>query len=297
MSKDYYSTLGVSKSASQDEIKKAFYKLAGQYHPDKPNGNEAKFKEVNEAYQVLSDAQKRAQYDQFGSNGPQMGGGGGSPFGGFDFSQFGGGFGNGGFEFQFGGDGNIDLNDIMSELFGGGGRRNPKGRNIEVVVQISFKDAIFGCSQTVSVPNYVDGKQDGKRDIRVDIPAGVENGMTLEMRGQGEQMASGRHGNLHLRMSVPSHKVFRKEGRNLVAEKDIKLSDAVLGGSFQLEMLDGKMITIDIPAGLQPGAVLRVRGKGVGGSGDLLIATHVQIPKKLSKEAKKAIEILQREGL
>jgi len=128
MSKDYYQTLGIPKTASPDEIKKAFYKLAAQHHPDKPTGNEAKFKEVNEAYQVLSDSQKRAQYDQFGSNGPQMGGfggGGGNPFGGFDFSQFGG----GGFEFNFGQDGSIDLNDVMSELFGGSSRRNPRGRN------------------------------------------------------------------------------------------------------------------------------------------------------------------------
>ncbi len=301
MSKDYYSILGVSKTASPDEIKKAFYKLAGQHHPDKPTGNEAKFKEVNEAYQVLSDQTKRAQYDQFGSDGPQMGGpGGGNPFGGFDFSQFQGGFGNGGFEFHFGQDGNIDLNDVMSELFGGGSRRNPRGRAIEVQTVLTFKESVFGCSKTIVVPNYVDGKQDGRRDVTIDIPAGVENGMTLQVRGEGERITvNNKNGDLHIQIRVEPHRVFRREGRNLVIDREVKLTEALLGATFSVEMLDGKNLSIDIPAGLQPGDVLRVRGRGVpirGSQGDLLVVTKIQVPKKLSKDAKKAIEVLQKEG-
>jgi len=165
---------------------------------------------------------------------------------------------------------------------------------------LSFKDSVTGVSQKIEVPNYKDGKQEGKRDVTADIPAGVEDGMVLEMRGQGEQMANGRHGNLHIRVSVTPHKLFRKEGRNLVMDKSVLLSEALLGSSFEVEMLDDKKITIDIPAGLQPGDILRVRGRGVGAkhsAGDLLIVTRIQIPKKLSKESKKAVEVLQKEGV
>src|SRR3989338_6220218 len=145
MSKDYYETLGVNKSASKDEIKKAFYKLAHKYHPDKKDGNEAKFKQVNEAYQVLSDDAKRSKYDQFGSGFENMGNAGGygqqqGGFGGFDFS----GFQNGNAEFDFG-----NLNDIFSDFFGGGGARREarRGRDISTEGQISFSDSIFGTTR------------------------------------------------------------------------------------------------------------------------------------------------------
>lgn len=152
MAKDYYETLGINKGASKDEIKKAFYKLAHKYHPDKKDGNEKKFKEVNEAYQVLSDDSKRSKYDQFGSGFENMGGFGGAQsgggFGGFDFSGASG-FGNGGAEFDFG-----NLNDIFSDFFGGGmgGRAQPRrGRDISTEIQISFSDSIFGTNRKVLI--------------------------------------------------------------------------------------------------------------------------------------------------
>ncbi len=298
---DHYKTLGIEKTATQAEIKKAFYKLAGEYHPDKPTGNEAKFKEINSAYQTLSDETKRAQYDRFGDAGSQggFGGGqGGNPFGGFDFSQFGGG--NGGFEFQFGGDGNIDLGDIMSQMFGGGGRRQPRGRTVQTRIHLTFAESIYGCERDIDVPHYRDGEQEGNRKLHISIPAGVDNGVTLEMQGEGEQMSNGRHGTLHIVVSVDRDPVFEKDGYNIVMKKTVKLTEALLGGSFQITLPNKKNISIDIPAGLSVGQILRVKGKGVDGNrahGDLLIVTEIQIPKKLSKESKKAIEVLRSEGL
>jgi molecular chaperone DnaJ len=146
MAKDYYNILGVNKKASKDEIKKAFHKLAHQYHPDKKTGDEAKFKEVNEAYQTLSDDQKRASYDQFGSAGPPQMGGGGQGFGGFDFGGFQqGGFGQEGFEF--------DLGDMFGDIFGGGSRKakNRRGNDLQTSIGLDFKESIFGVEKEIRV--------------------------------------------------------------------------------------------------------------------------------------------------
>jgi molecular chaperone DnaJ len=292
---DHYSTLGVEKNASQSDIKKAFYRLAGEHHPDKPNGNEAKFKEINNAYQTLSDETKRAQYDRFGDAGQSFGGGqsgGGNPFGGFDFS----GFGQGGFD--FGGD-NADMNDILSQMFGGG-RRTPRGRTVQTRAQLTFAQSVYGCDKEIDVPNYVDGRQDGNRKLSVKIPGGVENGMTLEMPDQGEQLTNGKNGTLHIIISVESDKTFGRDGANLIIHKSVKLTEAILGSSFDIVLPDSKKLSVDIPAGLAIGQILRVRGRGCvtqRGTGDLMIVTEIQIPKKLSKEGKKAIELLQKEGL
>ena len=286
--KDYYKTLGVEKSASADDIKKAFRKLAHQYHPDKNKGNEAagqKFKEASEAYSVLSDAQKRQQYDRFGSAG--AGGMGGNPagagyggqsggfngqsgagFGGFDFSQFtqGGGFGGQG----FGGNGQsfeFDLNDIFSEFFGGHGggaggsrgRRARRGRNIAVDVQLTFKDSIFGTERDIST---------GTEKFTVKIPPGIENGQTLRVPDKGEEGESGANGekgprgDLHVRIWVSDHKTFRKEGQHLVMDLHIKLSQALLGDTVTIDALDGAL-EVKIPHGTDNGEVLRVKGKGV----------------------------------
>lgn len=298
MSKDYYKTLGVSKNASQDEIKKAFRKLASEHHPDKKTGNEAKFKEVNEAYQTLGDEKKRAQYDQFGSAGPQFGAGGGGFQGGF------GGMnwedimrqaqGQGGAQFDFG---DIDLGDIFGAFgFGGGGMR--RGRNIQVSIRISFKESVFGVKREIEIPELRDGKQGGKKKITVDIPAGIDDGQSIRYEGLGEQITNGRAGNLLVSISVDTHKVFRKEGMHLVMDLPIKLTDAILGAEYTIETLDGKE-KVKIPTGLQMGTVLRVRGKGVQGGtfqkGDLLIRTRIAIPEKLSKKAKDLIEQLSEE--
>lgn len=298
MSKDYYKTLGIEKGASDDEIKKAFRKMAHKHHPDKKGGDEAKFKEVNEAYQTLSNPKKRQQYDQFGSTGPGGAGfnGGQGGFGGFDFSGFqqGGGF-------DFGGQ-HVDLDDILGSFFGGGGRRTPRGRDIQLNMQLSFKEAIFGVEKKISVPDLRDGQDQNKnKEITVTIPAGVENGQSLRLQGYGEQLSNGEPGNVILIISVERHSLFRREGINLVMNLDVKLTDAILGAKYEIEMLDGKKLTVKIPEGLESGQTLRVKGKGIPSgtfhTGDLYIKTNILIPNKLSKSSKKAVEDLRKEGL
>ncbi len=310
--KDYYKTLGLEKNASKDDIKKAFRKLAHEHHPDKNKGNpdsEQKFKEASEAYSVLSDDNKRAQYDRFGSAGPGgagfnggqgfnpgQGGFGGAGFGGFDFSQFQQG---GGFHFNQGGV-EFDLGDIFGDFFGGGGggRRARKGRNITVDVEISFKDSIFGTEKEVSV--------NGSK-FSIKIPGGIESGQGLRVADKGEDGAGGK-GDLIVRIWVKEHPVFRKEAFNLVMELPIKLTLALTGGSVDIETLEGNL-EVKIPAGTSHGEILRVKGKGVpyettgaifgtgGRRGDLLIVTHVEMPRKLSKKAKDLIDELKGEGI
>lgn len=290
MSKDYYKTLGVEKNATEAEVKKAFHKLAHKYHPDKKEGDEAKFKEVNEAYQVLSNKQKRAQYDQFGSAGPGAGFGGGAQggFGGFDFSGF-----------RQGGGGNVhfdgfDLNDIFSAFTGGGFQRTPRGRDYHLRTKISFQESIEGTKKTIKVSDPAGG--DGK-DLTITIPPGVERGQQLRLQGYGEQIPDGKPGSLYVELDVQPHKVFRKEGPHIVMDMPILITEAVLGAKKDIELLDGSSTAIKIPKGLQPGQILRLRGKGVAGRGDLLIVTKITIPEKLSKGQKKAIEALQKEGM
>lgn len=291
--KDYYKTLGVEKSASKEELKKAFRKLAHEHHPDKNKNNpdsEKKFKEASEAYSVLSDDSKRAQYDQFGSQGPGgagfngQGGFGGAGFGGFDFSNFARQYSSqNGQAFEF------DLGDIFGEFFGGG-RRPRRGANITVDVEISFKDSIFGIEKEITVE---------KEKLIVKIPPGIESNQGLRVPGKGEDGPAGK-GDLIVRVWVPDHKVFRKEGWNLVMELQLKLTTALLGKTVEIETLEG-MLEVKIPAGTTHNEILRVRNHGVpnerGKRGDLIIVTKVEMPKKLSKQAQKLIEELKGEGL
>ncbi|HRH26835.1 MAG TPA: molecular chaperone DnaJ [Parcubacteria group bacterium] len=357
MSKDYYQTLGVDKKASKDEIKKAFRTLAHKYHPDKKTGDDAKFKEINEAYSVLSDDQKRAQYDQFGSAGPNMGGGGfGGGFEGFDFSQFTQG-GNGGFEFDFG--------DIFGDVFGGGSRRQAKrGRDISIDIELSFEDSIFGVERTVllnkvskcdtcsgsgaekgteqttctkcngkgsvrevkrtffgqfesqatcdnchgtgKVPKVKCGACNGngvykkESEIKVKIPAGIDNGEMIRLSGAGEAISGGQSGDLYIKIYVKKHPVFRKEDVNLVMDLPVKLTDALIGSEVSIKTLDGE-ISLRVPEGLKHGEILRIKGKGVpyekGYRGDILVKTSIIMPTKLSKDAKKTINQLKDLGL
>jgi DnaJ-class molecular chaperone len=303
MPKDYYKILGVEKNASQDEIKKAFRKQAQQYHPDKKTGDEAKFKEVNEAYSTLSDPQKRQQYDTYGSAGPAgagFGGQGAQGFGGFDFSQF-----TKQYQTQNGQAFEFDLGDIFGDFFGGGGgRRRPrKGANITVDVELSFRESIFGVEREITV---------NSQKLSVTIPAGIENGQGLRVAGKGEN-GEGGPGDMIVRIWVKDHDTFRKEGLNLVIELDVKLSLALTGGVIEIETLDpgaGGRIEMKIPAGTSHGEILRVKGKGVpyethgiftgaahAKRGDLLVVTHVVMPRKLSKQAAKLIEELKKEGI
>lgn len=299
MSKDYYNILGISKSASKDEVKTAFRKLAHQYHPDKGGGNEAKFKEVSEAYSVLSDDKKRQQYDTFGSadaggGNPYGGFGGfnhGQDFGGFDFSQFTQGGHGGSFEF--------DLNDILGDFFGGGmGRRQrvKKGHDISVDLEITFAESVFGVEKEFNLTknSYKPEK------IKVKIPADINSGETLKMSGGGETITDGVPGDLYIRISVRRDPLFRKEGKNIVTEVNIKLSDALLGIKYPLKTIDGD-IELTIPEGINNGDILRVREKGVPidsrHRGDLLVKIKTKTPNHLSKTAKKLIEELKKEGL
>ncbi len=371
MAKDYYELLGVDKKANKEEIKKAFRLLAHKYHPDKKGGDAEKFKQINEAYSVLSDDAKRAQYDTYGQTfaggaGPGAGGFGGQGgfggFGDFDFSQFTQGGQGGGFEF--------DLGDIFGDVFGGGRRaaQNKRGRDISIDIELSFEDSIFGSERTVllnkvSVCDICHGsgaeKTNGREsemitcatcngkgslremkrtilgqfettktcetchgsgkvpkekchacrgagvlkketEIKVSIPAGIDNGEMIRLSGQGEAVSGGTAGDLYIKIYVKKHPVFKKDGVNLVMDQNIKLTDAILGGSLNVTTLDG-VITVKIPEGVTHGEVLRIKAKGVpyekNHRGDILIKLHILIPKKLSKEAKKSIESLREQGI
>lgn len=294
--KNYYEILGIEKSASKDEIKKAFHKLAHKHHPDKAGGDEKKFKEVNEAYSVLSDETKRKQYDMYGSTGGFNQGTGG--FDGFNWGGFQGfeGFaqqGNNG-EFEF------DLGDILGQFFGGGRARAKKGKTIQVDVELSFKESIFGAKRKMNPIG---------KEIEIDIPPGIDNGTTLRVPGHGhpapvdennKNAQPGQPGDLHVRVWVVADPKYKKEGHHLVTDLHIKLTSALLGDAIQLETLDGS-ITLDIPQGIHHGELLRVRGKGVvidaSRRGDLYVRILVDIPKKLSKSTKNLIEELKKEGL
>lgn len=285
--KDYYKILGVDKNASQDEVKKAFRKLAHEHHPDKKGGDDAKFKEASEAYSVLGDEKKRKQYDQFGSNFSGMGGGGGAggfnpnDFGGFDFSGFQGGFNGQNVEF--------DLGDIFSTFFGGG--RVRKGKSVRVDVDISFKESIFGVEREV--------RTGGNSRITLKIPPGVENGSSLRVSGRGEPLEGGQPGDLHVHIFVTPDPRFKKQGMNIVTDAKIPLSLSLLGGERVIPTLDGDL-TLKIPERVSNGEILRVKGKGVpderGRRGDLYVRIVVDLSKKLTKEARKQIEELKKEG-
>ncbi len=295
MAKDYYKILGVDKGVSKEDIKKAFRKMAHEHHPDKQGGDVTKFKEASEAYSVLFDDAKRREYDTFGSASANQGGGGGQGpfgqssaggfnagqgFGGFDFSQFTGANGQG-FEF--------DLGDIFGEFFGGG-RRPRRGKNITIDIQMTFKESVFGLKKDITI---------NKEKLSVTIPPGIEDGQGLRVQGKGEEGPGGR-GDLIVHIWVEKHKVFRKDGFNLIMELPLKLTTALLGATLDIEILDGR-IELKIPPGATHNEIFRIKNRGVpaehGRRGDLLIVTLVDIPKKLSREAQRLVEELKKEGI
>ncbi|MDO8565238.1 MAG: DnaJ C-terminal domain-containing protein [bacterium] len=285
--KDYYKILGVNRDASEEEVKKAFRKLAHAHHPDKSGGDEAKFKEVSEAYSILSDKKKRSQYDNFGSSGAGGFQGSGAGFDpssfGFDFS----GFGTQGFD-------SGDLGDILSSIFGG--RRVRRGRDIAVDIEFSFQESIFGAERKV----VVNSKFIKQKEVSISVPAGIDDGQMVRLSGMGETLEGGVPGDLYVKVHVRKHPYLRKEGYNLIMDLPIKLTEALLGSERTIMTLDGE-ITLKIPAGTNHGTILRVKGKGVpieqGKRGDLYARILVQIPEKLSKEAKRAVEELKKQGL
>jgi len=359
MAKDYYQTLGIEKGSSKDEVKKAFRKLAGKYHPDKKTGDEAKFKEISEAYAVLGNEKKKAEYDTYGhsyngANGGQQGGAGG--FGGFDWSDFqqAAGQQGGGFEF--------DMNDIFGG-FGGGQQRQARGRDISIDIELAFEDAVFGVTRKVlltktntckecegsggkkgtemkecttcngqgkvrevrqslmgqvqtvrecnvcngrgKVPKEVCGHCAGagvakaEEEIEINIPAGIENGEMIRMTGRGEAIPSGAAGDLYIKIHVKGHKTIMREGTTLHANLHVKLSDALLGSTYKVETLDGP-VEIKIPAGITHGEKLRIKNKGVpsgNARGDFMTTILIDLPKKLSRKARKLVEELKGEGI
>jgi molecular chaperone DnaJ len=357
LAKDYYAILGVDKNASDEEIKKAFRKLALQYHPDRNPGNkeaEEKFKEINEAYQVLSDPQKRAQYDQFGTadfNGQ-----------GFDYSNFGG---FGGFE-GFGGFGDI-FGDIFGDFFGGSRKQKTgpqRGADLEYTLNLSFEEAAFGAKKDVEIfrhetcdtchgtgakpgtsPRTCDkchgtgqmkierrtpfgsfvsittcdrchgegkivdspcsicggkGKVRKKKIISVNIPAGVDSGMTIPLRGEGEPgVRGGPAGDLYLHINVRPHKIFKRQGSDIYCTIPVSITKATLGGEITVPTLEGEE-KYNLPEGTQPGTIIRLKGKGIpklrsSVRGDLYFEVKVEVPKKLTERQRELLKKLAEE--
>ena len=351
--KDYYATLGVDKNASADEIKRAYRKLAKQYHPDvnKEPGAEAKFKEINEAYDVLGDEQKKARYDQFGSADPNAG------FGGAEgFSGFGGAGGFGGFD------------DILNAFFGGGARssRNSnqprQGDDVEKALNITFDEAVHGCKkrirlaadeeciqcggtgaasksdiktcdkckgqgrvfirqQTIFGSSTVQttcpdcggkgkvitkkcpycsgtGRIRTTKDIEINIPAGVQTGMTMRLAEKGPAgYNGGPNGDLYIKFVCGEHKEFKRDGLNILLEVPITFTQAALGDEIKVPTIDGDE-TLKIPAGVQTGTQIKLKGKGTknpkGGmsKGDQIVTLKVVTPTSLSQEERKLFEQL-----
>ena len=351
--RDYYEVLGVSKGATEDEIKKAYKKMARKYHPDlNPDNKEAeeRFKEVNEAYEVLSDPNKKARYDQFGFAGVDPSYGAGAGGAGFD----------GGFDFG-------DLGDIFGSFFGGGfgtGRRtNPnapqRGESIRLSVAISFEEAAFGCEKEVSVDRMEEcsachgngcapgtspevcpdchgtgqvqirrqtpmgvfatsspctrcggkgriiktpctacrgsGLERKRRTIQAKIPAGIDNGQTISIRGQGHAGKNGGpSGDLLITITVRPHELFRREGTSVLCEAPITFAQAVLGAELEIPTIDGK-VKYDLPEGTQSGTTFRLKGKGIPelngrGRGDQYVTVYIETPRNLNREQKEALK-------
>ena len=345
--RDYYEVLGVSKNATEDEIKKAYRKKAKECHPDlHPDDKEAaeRFKELNEANEVLSDANKRARYDQFGFEDPMAGmGGGGNPFGGFDFGGMGG------------------VGDIFDQLFNGGmGSRSARnqgpvaGNDLRYELYVTFEEAAKGCQKSfeiyrnelcdtckgsgakpgtspVTCPTCQgsgqirqsggwmttvrtcsacggtgkiirekctacsgSGRVRKKRTVTVKVPAGIDHGQTIIMNGQGEPgLRGGPNGDLYIVVSVKPHKIFRRDGYNLLLEMPVSFVTATLGGDVEVPTLNGP-VKYRIPEGTQPGTEFRIKGNGIqqlrgNTKGDLILRVKVEIPKRLNNKQKELL--------
>jgi len=290
MPRDYYETLGLKRNASEDEIKKAYRKLARQYHPDRNPGDkqaEGKFKEVQEAYDVLSDKTKRAHYDRFGTAEAGAGFGGGRGGGRGQTFHWGGG-GPGGFEEMdsataselfrqmFGGDAG-DLGELFGQRGrrGGRARRPETGPEVQSEVTIPFLTAAVGGSVTLSV--------DG-RELAVRIPAGIEDGKVLRLQGQ----APG-GGDLRLVVHIQPHPYFRREGNDVILEVPLSVAEAALGTKVDVPTLDGSKLTVTIPPGTSSGSRLRLRGKGIAG-GNQYIEAKVMVPAAKDARSRELIQ-------
>lgn len=352
--KDYYQVLGLERGASRDEVKKAFRKLAAKYHPDKKTGNEQKYKAITEAYAILGDEKKKAEYDSYGH---AFASGDGAGFGGFNWADMQNSSFQGAQGFGF------DINDIF-EGFGFNTReRQARGNDISIDIDLSFTDAIFGTTRTVlltkqSTCSHCQGtgaktgtemvtcstcggngrihetrqsilgsfstvracsvcRGTGKvpkeqcphcagqgvvrtqEEVEIKIPAGVQDSEVIRMTGRGEAIPQGQPGDLYVKLRVNPHPTITRSGSTLHTVLPIKLTDAILGGTYTVETLDGPT-SIKIPAGIAHGEQLRITGKGVpsnSGRGDFMVKIKIETPKKLSRSAQKLFEQLRQEGI
>jgi molecular chaperone DnaJ len=368
--RDYYDILGVSKSASADEVKRAYRKLAKEHHPDKHGGDDSQFKELGEAYEVLKDPQKKAAYDQFGhAAGAQNAGG---PFGGAQGNPFGGadGFNAEGFDFsQFQGAGGFG--DIFDMFFqgqgqggGGRGRQQTKGADLEAEVVIDFKEAVFGTERTLNfnvdmrcercegsgaepgthvavcdtckgqgqvtrvqqtilgavrqagicptchgdgkIPEQKCSKCHGKgtvketRELTVKIPAGIDNGSTIRLTGQGAAHRQAPSGDLYVHVRVKPDTKLRRNGQTISSTIAVPMVEATLGSEVPVDTVDGS-VTLKVPAGTQSGKVFRLSERGVPGiggrrRGDHMVTVTVETPTKLSSRQKELLQQFTAEG-
>lgn len=304
--RDYYAVLGISKSASADEIKKAYRKLAMKFHPDKnPNDRSAeeKFKEATEAYEVLSDPEKKKMFDQFGFAGPQQGPGPGgqNPFQGF------GGFGGAGYDpRQSGPEGYQDMfGDFFGEFFqggdprrGGGMRGEERGNDLRYTLTVSLEEAAAGAEKRISFVRRRGAKEDTAK-LSITVPAGVKAGQRLKLRGEGDAMtATAKPGDLYVVIQFQDHLLFKRKDNDVLMDLPVSFFDALMGTSVEIPTLLGKA-SLNIPAGTQPGQVFRLKGKGfpdMGGyaAGDMLVKVLIDIPNKISEEDKATLEKLRK---
>jgi curved DNA-binding protein len=317
MAEDYYQILGVEKKASADDIKKAYRKLAVKWHPDKNPNNKAaeeKFKKISEAYAVLSDPEKRQQYDNVGSDQFSQRYSQEDIFRGVDLDEilrsfgFGGGSRGGGRTFRTttrkGGAPSPEFEDPFSSLFGNiGGRQQyshmpQKGQDAEYNLSISLEESVFGTEKTISFQ-----KENRIEELNVKIPAGISTGKKLRLPGKGMPgYDGGPNGDLYLNINIMPHPIFARDGNDLYLEKSISFTHAILGTSIDVTTLDGTAKRIKIAPGTQNNTKIRMKGYGVPGlkgatKGDLYIKINVEIPKKLSERQIKLVKQLAEDGL
>lgn len=302
--KDFYQLLGVTRTSTPEEIKKAYRKLAMQYHPDKnPNNKKAeeKFKEVTEAYETLSDEQKRHAYDQYGHAGVANGG---NPFAG-------GGFGAGGFGgARTRGGGPDPFQDIFGDVFGdifnqsqqrsrgGASARGPsRGSDLKYTLTITFEEAALGCEKVVSFSRQLGSKEELAK-LSVTVPAGVKDGQRLKLSAEGDKPSSGLAGDLYVIVALQDHMLFRRDGDDVILDLPVVYTDAILGKSLEIPTLFGKA-EIKIPPGTHSGQNFRLKSKGFPrlggtGSGDMLVRVIVDAPEKTNARQKELLEELSR---
>jgi len=312
---EYYKILGVEKTAAANEIKKAYRKLALKYHPDKNPDNkeaEAKFKQISEAYAVLSDDKKRQEYDTYGSAGFQQRYSQEDIFRNFDLNDilgqfgFGGGGGGGRSTFRFSGQGGgSPFGDFFSQAGGGGcggGGCRPqtaaKGQDQAYELAVSLADVLHGAERKISLRR--DG---GTQNISVKVPKGIETGKRLRLSGKGAPSPSGGPpGDLYLKVTIQSHERFSRDGDNLIMEQKIPFTEVCLGTTVEVVSLDDRKFRLKVPAGMQQESKLRIKGHGlpsgpIGNRGDIYVKVLVEIPKNLTEEQEKLIKELAEVGL